>query len=159
MPASFRGNADPGVWCSILVPAAIFVSTSDLSTLSLASTLAACSVFEAYRQSLAFETGKKKPFSKAPSSSSDVAIVLLAGTLQAAYLPLNKALINAVSLWLFELLLPRLFVTFPKSFTFGEGCLALQSFVIFVSKSTNIFTIEAIDTPRHEQASYIGRIF
>jgi len=40
-----------------------------------------------------------------------------------------------VGFMVFKTLLPKLFSTFKKSFSYGEGCLVLQSLVVFCAKS------------------------
>ena len=51
-------------------------------------------------------------------------ILLLLGT------KFHLALLATLTLYLFTLLLPRVYSTFPGSFSFGEGCLALQGFLL-----------------------------
>jgi hypothetical protein len=45
----------------------------------------------------------------------------------------------------FVFYLPKLFRKFPKSFTFGEGCLVLQSVLLFVASSDKIIFLKSED--------------
>ena len=42
----------------------------------------------------------------------------------------------------YALNLERIFLTFPGSFTFGEGCLALQSLVLFAFEAIATLVID-----------------
>ncbi len=151
MASVFRENSDHGVWCSLLIPLAIGISNfkhsnGDFSTFLLATFLGIFSLYSA----LKFCKGEKVKENEQRNSFSLVKVVFIVASviIQSYYwLPTHKIIINIICLAGYIFHLPHLFVTFPKSFTFGEGCLVLQSLVLFVSQSDALLVSQVEDSP------------
>ncbi len=150
MNSNFRDNADHGVWCALLLPISIRVSNLKFSTQSLSSTssfyLSTC--FALYSLYLA-NTFRIFPFSETSQRENKVfektfgswIFVAASAIVQYFWFPWHTIIVNSLSLAAFIFNLPKLFRKFPKSFTFGEGCLVLQTlnhkvsiFLVFLLK-------------------------
>ena len=147
MKSYFREKADSGVWCAVLIPLAVSVTSfkltfdTDLSTVIL-------SIYLAVYSSI-FHTASKTRSLAHNLTLDGVGFIFFASIAQSFLLPLHKIAVNATSLLIYVFFLPKLFITCPKSFTLGEGCLVLQSTVLFVSRAPNILTAEANDITRY----------
>ena len=89
------------------------------------------STFLGHPRSLKNEEGQVIVFPKRATLSSLLFALLLlwqGGSI-------TELTIGLAGLWFYVLVLPRLFTCFEKSFSFGEGCVALQAFVLYVIKS------------------------
>jgi hypothetical protein len=154
MNSYFRDNADHGVWCALLLPISIGVSNLKFSTESLSSSssfyLSAC--FALYSLYLA-NTFRIFPFSETSQKENKVIektfgswiFVAASAIVQFFWFPWRTIIVNSLSLAAFVFYLPKLFRKFPKSFTFGEGCLVLQSVLLFVASSDKILFLKSED--------------
>ncbi len=152
MASVFRDKADHGIWCSLLIPITIEVSSykhsnGDLPTTLLATFLGIFSIFSAYKLCRA-ERVNENELKKTSFNIVEVIFMVASGIVQSYYwLPPYKVIINTMCLAGYIFHLPHLFVTFPKSFTFGEGCLVLQSLLLFVSRSDDLLLSQVEDSP------------
>jgi hypothetical protein len=147
----FRENSDHGIWCSLLIPFAIGVSNfkhsnGDFSTFLLATFLGIFSLYSAFKICKG-ETVKENELRNNFRIIKVFFIVASVIVQSYNWLPTYKIIINTICLAGYISHLPHMFVTFPKSFTFGEGCLVLQSLVLFVSQSDALLLSQVEDSP------------
>ena len=158
----FRPKSRTGLWLVWLLPLA-FISSNSPAVLHLQSHVIATNV--AFVMSLystmfalnSFPCVTLKTFialMKAPAtvitndrlSQKSVAIcVLILWGLSAFKVTLLSCILSSVALAAFVWLLPHVFINFRQSFSYGEGCLVLQSVVIFCTKALASFCHEELD--------------
>ena len=163
MNSNFRDDADHGVWVALLLPIAIGVSnykssasvtptssssTSSWSLFFLSTCFAIHSLYLAKTLRIlpSSRAGQKeKREIKKSSTFANSIFVAVSGIFQFLWFPWHTVVINSLTLSAFIFYLPKLFQNFRKSFTFGEGCLVLQSLLLFVSRSDKILSLESKD--------------
>ena len=138
-----------GVWCSLLLPLAYTVTSfktppESYSLIITSLLLGSYSIYFAtsfgflnfFRNETSERTSVKCiPFETLQFGIQHCAVITTLGLILSLWLPIQAAILVCISLAAYIFHLPRLFLTFPKSFTFGEGCLALQSLVLFAASS------------------------
>jgi len=153
MSSDFRPYARSGVWCAFLIPSAVSVASSklashtDWSIVILSTCLALSSLIEAKRQRVYIDRWLNPSTDLTFVGVGFVAIAAIAQLFVLSLSP-HETIVNSLSLFAYVFYLPKLYRSFPKSFTFGEGCLVLQSLVIFVARSPYILAAEADDVAR-----------
>jgi len=161
----FRQGSSPGEWLSFLVTLLIYTNCTlekgicsepqHRLTLILSTSFIINSIFWAnrliYRQEGSAHSGALYRFIMSPIQGSSDCLTLTNVEIKSE----KRDLLMALTLWAFAMktvgigegllaffvyfvhsdLLPLLFTTFPGSFTFGEGCLALQSTIVYAMHS------------------------
>ena len=143
----FRPNARDGLWLCFLLPIAMmltYINVSTHQTSNLTGTLLAfvLSIHSTYfalsaplpslqkskiRKSLL--TYSKHNFPLIVTMTVIVLIMIL------TTLGVFEFLLCSVCFMIFRRMLPKLFPAFKQSFSYGEGCLVLQSLLVFSAKS------------------------
>ena len=148
---NFRQNSDPGEWCAFLVPLCFFVSclmnnytlqVQDVLVLTLSAFLTMSSLSLWYRIKRDVNNNlvktpleKKKSQRQKEPANALYPLALLGLSLIVVFMVsgLNlSSLITVLGYVAYRKYLPMLFSKFPGSFTFGEGCMALQATTLFV---------------------------
>jgi hypothetical protein len=150
METVFRIDSDHGAWCSLLLPLTYtvisFKTLPKSYTLIVTSLLfGAYSIFLAISCDVLFRNTREKKsteYIKRKASKFGIqnyAVITVLGLMLYSWLPIQEAILVCMCLTAYKFYLPRMFLTFQKSFTFGEGCLALQSLLLFVASSVQSF--------------------
>ena len=157
----FRKHSNPGVWCACLVPLCLLVSRFkgnqlsdplDLQMLTLSAFLTLSSFTSWYRikhetsprdkRNLLYDTEKIDLM--ATIYLSFVTVFMMSGLT-------FGSLVTILGQVFYIKCIPLIFSSFPESFTFGEGCIALQSVILFV-----VHTVTSLYDLNHNAATVIG---
>ena len=151
-----------GVWCSLLLPLAYTVTSfktppESYSLIVTSLLLGSYSIYFAksfgFLNFLRNKTSERIPvtyisFEALQFGIQHFAVITTLGLILSQWLPIQSAVWVCISLAAYISYLPRLFLIFPKSFTFGEGCLVLQSLIIFVASS-----VQSLERPLDQPVS------
>ena len=148
---AFRPKADPGEWCACLVPLCFFASclmnntvlqVHDVLVLTLSAfiTLSSFSSWYRIKRDENHNLGKTqmermKKLNQNGESNILYSIALLGLSLIVVFMISGLSLSSIITIAgyaAYRKYLPLIFSMFPGSFTFGEGCIALQATILFV---------------------------
>ena len=156
----FRKHSDPGVWCACLVPFCLLISRfmgnllSDpvnLQMITLSATITLSSFTLWYRIKHQ-EHPKEKRKQLYNTEKIDLMLTLFLMLVDMFISGLGFGfLVTILGQVIYIKCLPLLFSSFQRSFTFGEGCIALQSVIIFI-----VYTITSLYEINHNATTVIG---
>lgn len=137
---TFRKNANQGQWCVTLLPLCLFISRfndnenvkgQDILVLTFSASIALLSLISGYR--IKFDANIKTNKIEILDAKTTYFIVMTVLCLIFWFINgLNfSTLTTIVGLVSYKKCLPLLFSRFPGSFSFGEGCIALQAITLF----------------------------
>ena len=166
----FRKHSQTGEWCSLLVPLAIIAplinnkifSTQDMLLIiqCVFITILSHKLWYAIDASTNLSKHEKSSPAGQTYMSKDktkntcmVIVICLCLTVVWLVTGINRSgIITLIGILAYPCFLPLLFSTFPGSFTYGEGCIVMQSVTLFI---INTFT-KLISTPQYpKEASYV----
>ena len=136
----FRKNANLGQWYSTLLPICLFISRlsdnenltdQDILDLTLSANLALLSLISWYR--IKFEDNLKTNKIKIlDAKTTDLIAMTVLSLVSCLINGLNFGTLTTIfGLVFYKKCLPFVFLRFPGSFSFGEGCIALQAITLF----------------------------
>lgn len=145
----FRPKAREGLWLCFLLPIALMLTYINRTTNTHQSSYQTATILSWFLSihSIYFALSKPLPsfqdlqirkdfmkFSKShlPAIMTMIVIVMIVILTMLGILGFILCIFGYMT---FKVLLPRFFSTFKNSFSYGEGCLVLQSLVVFIVKS------------------------
>ena len=137
---NFRKNSNLGVWCVLLVPVCLFISRFDSNfvlkfqdglMLTLSAFITLSSLTQWHR--IKYNTRPKINRMLGDSNNTDLTALFVFGFVVFIVSGFNSSsLVTIAGLVLYNKSIPLVYTKFPGSFTFGEGCIVLQSITLFI---------------------------
>ena len=158
----FRPNSREGFWLCFQLPLAMFLTKSEQNSYNIAKFLAwilsiHCTYFAISTPLPRLKTSQIRNWLlhcssfRKPEFPFLLLILMKIIIVELGFFRFTLYLVQGCSLFIW--ILPKLFETFKHSFSFGEGCLVLQSLVIFGIKVEASFIYD-----EHDSMTDVGKI-